>query len=79
MTPIQFEMAKAALGLKNPALAEITGVHRNTLVRINKGIAKASTVARVREALEARGIQFLSEGDAAVSPGIAFAAVRAED
>ncbi|SFJ57204.1 hypothetical protein [Aerobium aerolatum] len=72
MTPEQFRMAKAALGLSNPELAEKTGLHRNTLNKLDQGSGKSSTTQHVRLALEAEGIQFLEEGDAAGGPGVAL-------
>ena len=65
-------MAKAALGLSNPELAEATGLHRNTLNKIDKGEGKASTVQLVRLTLEAKGVQFLDAGGVAVGPGVAM-------
>lgn len=72
MTADQFRMAKAALGLANPELAEATGLHRNTLNKLDKGEGKASTVQLVRLTLEARGIQFLEGGQVAAGPGVAM-------
>lgn len=74
MTPEQFKMAKAALGLSNPELAEQTGLHRNTLNKLDKGEGKASTAQHVRLALEAQGIQFLESGQVASGPGVALGA-----
>lgn len=71
MTADQFRMAKAALGLSNPELAEMTGLHRNTLNKLDKGEGKASTVQLVRLTLEARGVQFLEGGQIAAGPGVA--------
>lgn len=72
MTPEQFKMAKAALGLSNPEVAERTGLHRNTLNKLDKGDGKASTVQHIRLALEALGIQFLDSGEVATGPGVAI-------
>lgn len=72
MTPEQFKMAKSALGLSNPDLAEITGLHRNTLNKVDKGEGKSSTVQHLRLTLEAQGIQFLDEGDTANGVGVVF-------
>lgn len=74
MTPEQFKMAKSALGLSNPDLAEITGLHRNTLNKVDKGEGKASTIQLLRLTLEARGIQFLDEGDTADGVGVVLVA-----
>lgn len=71
MTPEQFKMAKAALGVSNPEVAEKTGLHRNTLNKLDKGEGKASTVRLVRLTLEAQGIQFLESGHIAAGPGVA--------
>ncbi len=72
MTPEQFRMAKAALGINNPELAEATGLHRNTLNKLDKGEGKASTVQHVRLALEAKGVQFLEAGQVAAGAGVAI-------
>ncbi len=72
MTPEQFKMAKAALGLSNPDIAEITGLHRNTLNKLDKGAGKQSTVQHVQLALEAQGIQFLDTGETALGAGVAL-------
>ena len=71
MTPEQFKMAKAALGVSNPEVAEKTGLHRNTLNKLDKGEGKASTVQLVRLTLEAQGVQFLEAGQVAAGPGVA--------
>ncbi len=72
MTPEQFKMAKAALGLSNPDLAEMTGLHRNTLNKVDKGEGKESTIQHLRLALEAQGVQFLESGQVASGPGVAL-------
>ncbi len=78
MTPQQFKMAKAALGLSNPELAEMTGLHRNTLNKLDQGSGKASTIHHVRLALEAAGIQFLESGGVASGPGVAIVSLKDE-
>lgn len=78
MTPQQFKMAKAALGLSNPELAEMTGLHRNTLNKLDQGCGKASTAQHVRLALEAAGIQFLESGGVAGGPGVAIVSLKDE-
>ncbi|EXL03884.1 helix-turn-helix domain-containing protein [Brucella anthropi] len=72
MTPEQFRMAKAALGLSNPELAEKTGLHRNTLNKLDQGSGKASTIQHVKLALEAEGVQFLDSGQVASGVGVAL-------
>ena len=76
MTPEQFKMAKAALGLSNPDLAEMAGLHRNTLNKIDNGSGKDSTVLHLRLTLEAQGIQFLDNGEVAAGPGVALKGLR---
>lgn len=72
MTSEQFKMAKAGLGMSNPELAELTGLHRNTLNKLDKGEGKASTIQLVRLTLEAQGVQFLESGQVAAGPGVAL-------
>lgn len=72
MTPEQFKMAKAALGLSNPDLAEATGLHRNTLNKVDRGEGKESTIQHLRLALEGQGVQFLESGQVATGPGVAL-------
>lgn len=72
-------MAKAALGLSNPELAEKTGLHRNTLNKLDQGLGKASTAQHVRLALEAAGVQFLDGGEVSSGPGVAIKAPYAAD
>ena len=79
MTAEQFKMAKAALGLSNPDLAEITGLHRNTLNRVDKGDGKPSTIQHLRLVLEAKGIQFLDDGQLAAGPGVAIKSKNGAD
>lgn len=79
MTPKQFKMAKAALGLSNPELAELTGLHRNTLNKLDKGEGKASTSQHVRLALQERGIQFLENGEVANGEGVAIRVKQQDD
>lgn len=72
MTPEQFKAAKAMLGLSNPELADLTGLHRNTLGKLDKGEGKSSTARLVQLTLEARGIQFLEPGQSANGSGVAL-------
>lgn len=71
MTPEQFKMAKAALGLSNPELADLTGLHRNTLNKLDKGEGKESTNKLVQLTLEAQGIEFIPENGG--GPGVRLA------
>lgn len=64
LTPEQFRMAKAALGLSNPELSSLTGLHRNTLNKVDNGEGSASTMNLLRLTFEQKGLIFLSPGDA---------------
>lgn len=61
LTVEQIRMAKAALGWSNPMLAEMTGLHRNTLNRAENGEAKRSTLELLRRVFEGAGILFIAE------------------
>ena len=68
MNAVQCRMARAALGLSTYELAELAGVSRDTVSRIEAGdtTLKAKTVAAIRAALESAGVEF-TNGDA---PGV---------
>ncbi len=54
-------MARGALNLSIPQLAELVGVGRGTIERLEAGAAlKASTFEKVQAALEAAGVLFIS-------------------
>ena len=72
LTAEQVRMAKAALGLSNPSLAERTGLHRNTINRAEKGEGRAATFDHLRRFFEAQGVQFLDGGAVAAGPGVAM-------
>ena len=61
-------MARAALRWERPTLAEKAGVSRNTIVRfeLEQGGANRATLAVIRQAFEAAGIEFI-DGEA---PGV---------
>jgi transcriptional regulator with XRE-family HTH domain len=55
-------MARAAVGWGVRDLAEKAGLTANTVTRIENGAdAKQSTIDRLRQALEAAGIEFIEE------------------
>ena len=63
VTTAQFRMARAALEWSVRDLAAKAGVHRNTVIRVERGEAKhGPTITAVRRALEAAGIEFLENG-----------------
>ncbi len=60
MTPAQCRMARAALQLQVRELAEAAKVSTNTIVRFERGEAlKERTIAAIRAALEAAGVEFI--------------------
>ncbi|KAA9006649.1 helix-turn-helix transcriptional regulator [Histidinibacterium aquaticum] len=73
MTPEQLRMARAAVKLGVRELASEAGVAPATVTRLEggKGGINMRSQAALREALEARGIQFLENGQVASGPGVA--------
>jgi transcriptional regulator with XRE-family HTH domain len=69
MTPIQLRMARTAVGWGVRELAKKAGVTANTVSRIENGAdAKQSTIDRLRQSLEAAGIEFIDENGG--GPGV---------
>ena len=68
------KMARHATGLGMRELATLAGVAFTTISRFEtrKGGIQHSTAEAVRKALEAKGIQFLEEGQVAAGPGVAL-------
>ncbi|RWR04166.1 XRE family transcriptional regulator [Sinirhodobacter populi] len=68
-------MARAAAGLGVRDLAKLAGVSPDTVARLERGEElRDSTVAALRTALEAQGVQFLEGGQVATGPGVALEA-----
>ncbi len=62
ITKEQARMARAALGIGVREVAKLSGLSGNTDARFgNKGDAMLSTVQKITDALEKKGIKFLSE------------------
>lgn len=74
MKPEQLRMARNALRLGVRELAEMAGVSFTTINRFEteKGGLQHSSAEAIRKALEARGIQFLEDGQVAAGPGVAL-------
>lgn len=71
--PAQCRMARAALQLGVRELADAAMVSTNTITRFEKGEdLKERTIIAIRAALEAAGVQFLSDGETATGPGVAL-------
>nr|WP_245185373.1 helix-turn-helix transcriptional regulator [Falsiroseomonas frigidaquae] len=66
---VQSRMARAAVGLGVRELAAAAGVSADTIVRLEKGEAlQARTLAAIRAALEAAGVDFIAENGG--GPGV---------
>ncbi|WP_338325580.1 helix-turn-helix domain-containing protein [Paenirhodobacter populi] len=75
MIAAQCKMARAAAGLGVRDLAKLAGVSPDTVARLERGEElRDSTVAALRTALEAQGVQFLEGGQVATGPGVALEA-----
>ncbi len=62
MIPQQLKMARAALGLGVRDVAALAGVSPDTIARLERGEElKPATVATIRAALEAAGVEFVLE------------------
>ncbi|MEM8687786.1 MAG: helix-turn-helix domain-containing protein [Pseudomonadota bacterium] len=63
--PRHIRMARSGLGLSVRDLAELAGVNKATIVRLEAGIqpARPSTIDAVRRALEEAGASFLTDED----------------
>lgn len=73
MTPAQLRMARAALKIGVRDLAEMAGVTPNTISRIeNGGDAMASTLDKLKKALEAAGVVFIPENGGGAGVRLAY-------
>ncbi|MCJ2044744.1 helix-turn-helix domain-containing protein [Methylobacterium sp. J-078] len=62
MLAVQCKMARTALGLGVRDLAAAAGVSPDTVARLERGeVLKERTVAALRSALEAAGVEFIPE------------------
>lgn len=63
MTPVQTKMARAALGWGVRDLSAQAGVSVDTITRLERGEQlQPRTIAAIRAALEAVGIEFITDG-----------------
>jgi DNA-binding XRE family transcriptional regulator len=77
VTNSQFRMARAALCWTVREAATQSGLHRNTIVRIEAGaVAEERTVATLRRTYESVGITFVD--DVGAGYGVAYREPRAE-
>jgi transcriptional regulator with XRE-family HTH domain len=71
VTSAQLRMARAALGWTVRQLSERSGVHRNTITRLEGGAeGEARTLADIRRALEAAGVEFIDANGG--GPGVRY-------
>ena len=77
MKPEQVKMARAATRLGVRELGEAAGVSFTTISRFETGKSGLhhATAEAIRKALEARGVQFLEDGQLAAGPGVAMKGV----
>jgi len=69
MNPAQCRMARAATGLGVRELAKLAGVSPDTVARLERGeTIRPNTIAAIRAALEAAGVQFLEPDNG--GPGV---------
>lgn len=61
ITVRQVRMAKALLGIQNPELQSLTGLHRNTLSRLERGAISTRTLRLLRRFFEEKGIVFIED------------------
>ena len=62
MIAVQCKMARVALGIGVRDLAKLADVSPDTIARLERGeVLKDRTVAAVRAALEAAGVEFIPE------------------
>lgn len=77
----QLRAARALVGWTATDLAQKSGVSYPTIQRLDATRGPVSgryeTVEAIRKALEAEGVQFLEEGQAAAGPGVALRGNRA--
>jgi transcriptional regulator with XRE-family HTH domain len=78
MNALQLKLARVALGLSVRQAAEIAGVSHETITRIEAGRddVKATTIEKVRLALEAAGVIFIAENGE--GPGVRLRKAKPE-
>lgn len=71
ITPAQCRAARAILGWNQEALVEASGVTKSTIANfeISKSNPNPRTIAALRSALEAAGIEFLESGAPSLNGG----------
>ena len=76
LTGAQIRMARGYAKISAKKLAELSEVAESTIKRmeLEEGVPNSSGVnlEKVRQALEAQGIQFLDDGQVAGGPGVAL-------
>jgi transcriptional regulator with XRE-family HTH domain len=70
VTSAQLRMARAALNWTVRELADVTGLHRNTISNIETGryAGDATTIATIETAFRSAGVEFIDENGG--GPGV---------
>ncbi len=76
LTPAQIRAARALVGWSQDELAEASGVARQSIKNIERGVTdpRLSTAMVIKTTLEKAGVQFLNQSDTARGPGVALKA-----
>lgn len=74
LTPVQIRAARALLNWSQDELAEASGVARQSIKNIERGVTdpRLSTATAIKTTLEKAGVQFLDPSDLAKGPGVAL-------
>jgi predicted transcriptional regulator len=79
ITAAQIRAARALLGWKQTDLAKAAALSEMSIKNVERADTdpRVSTINAIRAALEAAGVQFLSDGEAATGPGVALTSTSA--
>ncbi len=74
ITPVQIRAARALLNLSQDELAEASGLARQSIKNIERGVTdpRLSTAMTIKTTLEKAGVQFLEVGTEALGAGVAL-------
>lgn len=61
LTPLQAKLARVSLGLSVTELEQATGLHHNTLFRLERGTASTRSFRTLRAYYEEQGIEFIKD------------------
>lgn len=79
LDPIQIRAGRSLLGWSARELAERTGLHITTIQRLERNREQlrghATTLDRIRRALESAGVELLDANDSGAGPGVRIKSV----